>query len=104
MKNCIAELKLSGSQFAPKAQLHKISRAKNQLVSAEQFAESASGYFETTTAQIYKLYHTRLRGCDAGSVPGDPDVLDLACELGCAALRTPPTNLSWIPAALMAAL
>ncbi|MFQ6009147.1 MAG: ATP-dependent helicase, partial [Candidatus Zixiibacteriota bacterium] len=65
VKNCIKELGLSGSQFTPKAQLRKISSAKDRLISAEAFATSASGYFENATAQIYTLYQKRLRECNA---------------------------------------
>ncbi len=64
-KNCIKELNLAGSQFSPRAQLRKISSAKNKLVGAEDFAEKASGYFEKATAQIYTLYQQRLRRCNA---------------------------------------
>jgi DNA helicase-2/ATP-dependent DNA helicase PcrA len=64
VKNCIKELGLAGSQFTPKAQLRKISSAKDRLISAEAFATSASGYFEHTTAQIYTLYQKRLRECN----------------------------------------
>jgi DNA helicase-2/ATP-dependent DNA helicase PcrA len=65
VKNCIKDLELSGSQFTPKAQLRKISSAKSQLISAEAFAATASGYFESATAQIYTLYQKRLRECNA---------------------------------------
>ncbi|MEW5995786.1 MAG: UvrD-helicase domain-containing protein, partial [Candidatus Zixiibacteriota bacterium] len=65
VKNCIKELSLSGSQFTPKAQLRKISEAKDRLVSAEAFASRASGYFESATARIYSLYQRRLRECNA---------------------------------------
>ncbi len=65
IKNCIKDLGLTDSQFAPKAQLRKISDAKNRLVSAEDFAADAGGYFETRTAEIYKRYQQRLRECGA---------------------------------------
>jgi len=65
VKNCIKELGLTGSQFIPKAQLRKISAAKDRLCSADAFAASAQGYFETRTAEIYTLYQQRLRECNA---------------------------------------
>ncbi|NOY88769.1 MAG: UvrD-helicase domain-containing protein, partial [FCB group bacterium] len=65
VKNCLKELGLSKSQFTPKAQLRKISSAKNKLISEQSFAESASGYFEEATAKIYLLYQKRLRECNA---------------------------------------
>ena len=65
VKNCINELGISASQFVPKAQLRKISNAKNNLTSAEQFASRSQGYFEKTTADIYTRYQKRLRECNA---------------------------------------
>ncbi|MCK4573909.1 MAG: UvrD-helicase domain-containing protein, partial [candidate division Zixibacteria bacterium] len=65
VKNCIKDLGLSNSQFAPKAQLRKISNAKNKLISAEAFAQAATGYFESATANIYSAYQKRLKECDA---------------------------------------
>jgi len=64
-KNCIKELGLAGSQFLPKAQLRKISNAKNKLISSGEYARRAGGYFEKATADIYQLYQDRLRGCNA---------------------------------------
>ncbi|HPM38346.1 MAG TPA: UvrD-helicase domain-containing protein [candidate division Zixibacteria bacterium] len=65
MKSCIKALNLPVSQFAPKAQLRKVSNAKNRFQSAEGFARSAGGYFEQRTAQLYSLYQARLRECNA---------------------------------------
>jgi len=64
VKNCIKDLKLSSSQFTPKAQLRKISGAKDKLVSASEFESAAQGYFESTTAAIYSLYQSRLTECN----------------------------------------
>jgi DNA helicase-2/ATP-dependent DNA helicase PcrA len=65
IKNCIKELSLSSSQFTPKAQKRKISDAKNKLISADDFAQSSSGYFENATSEIYNLYQRRLKECNA---------------------------------------
>ncbi|MBU8933999.1 MAG: UvrD-helicase domain-containing protein [candidate division Zixibacteria bacterium] len=65
IKNCLKNLSLSTTQFTPKAQARKISTAKNQMVSVEEFAAQASGYFESATADIYSLYQERLRECGA---------------------------------------
>jgi DNA helicase-2/ATP-dependent DNA helicase PcrA len=64
IKNCIRDLKISDGQFPAKGQARKISDAKNQLITAEAFAQQASGYFESRTAEIYKLYQRRLRECN----------------------------------------
>ncbi|KAA3635986.1 MAG: ATP-dependent DNA helicase PcrA, partial [Calditrichaeota bacterium] len=65
VKNCIKELGLSNTQFTPKAQMRKISDSKNKLISAHQFAQNSSGYFEDATSKIYSLYERRLKECDA---------------------------------------
>ncbi len=63
VKNCIKELGFSTNQCTPKAQLRKISDAKNRMVSPETFAAGASGYFEDCTSRIYSLYQERLLRC-----------------------------------------
>lgn len=65
VRSCIKELQVNTNQFAPKAQLRKISTAKNALITAEGYAEQASGYFEDITSRIYKLYQSRLRECNS---------------------------------------
>jgi DNA helicase-2/ATP-dependent DNA helicase PcrA len=65
LKKCVKELSFSETQFPVKGQLKKISDAKNQLVSAEAFAASGSGYFHTRTAELFALYQNRLRQCEA---------------------------------------
>lgn len=61
VKNCIKELGFLENQFPARAQQKKISDAKNKLIGSEKFAEGASGYFESRTAEIYRLYQNRLR-------------------------------------------
>jgi DNA helicase-2/ATP-dependent DNA helicase PcrA len=65
LKTCLKELGFSDTQFPVKGQLGKISDAKNKLVSAAAYAQSASGYFQTRTAELYTLYQSRLRECQA---------------------------------------
>jgi len=65
IKNCLAELNITRSQFPPQSLRRKISNAKNLMVDAETFAKKASGYFETRTAQVYSLYEKRLKECGA---------------------------------------
>jgi DNA helicase-2/ATP-dependent DNA helicase PcrA len=65
VKNCIKQLGFSESQFPHRAQSRKISDLKNQLIGADEYAASASGYFETRNAQIYSLYQKRIRECNA---------------------------------------
>ncbi len=65
VKNCIKELGLSNSQFTPRAQMRKISNAKNRLIGPETFEQQSHGYFEDATSKIYTMYQRRLRECDA---------------------------------------
>ncbi|MEA2030964.1 MAG: UvrD-helicase domain-containing protein [candidate division Zixibacteria bacterium] len=65
IKSCLKDLNLSTTQFTPKAQLRKISNAKNKMIGVSDFTQQASGYFESTTADIYSLYQERLRECNA---------------------------------------
>jgi DNA helicase II / ATP-dependent DNA helicase PcrA len=64
VKSCIRELGISEGQFPAKGQLGKISDAKNELKGPEEFAKKATGYFESRTAEIYKMYQQRLRACN----------------------------------------
>ncbi len=61
LKRCLEELNFSGNQFTPNSLRATISNAKNGLVGAQEFAEKASGYFETRTASVYSLYDRRMR-------------------------------------------
>ena len=74
MKNCIRELGFSDGQFPARGQLRKVSDAKNKLITPEAFATSSSGYFESRTAELYKLYQKRLHECNA------MDFDDLLCN------------------------
>ena len=61
LKRCVEELGYSGAQFAPQALARRISSAKNSLQTADEFAQGASGYFESRTAGVFQLYEKRLR-------------------------------------------
>lgn len=74
IKACIRELGVNDGQFPPKGQQRKISDAKNKLLDPETFEAQSSGYFESRTAEIYKLYQRRLRACNA------MDFDDLLCN------------------------
>ncbi|MDX9858719.1 MAG: UvrD-helicase domain-containing protein [candidate division Zixibacteria bacterium] len=64
VKSCLKDLGFSDGQFPPKGQMRKISDAKNRLIGPDTFAQQSSGYFESRTAEIYKLYQARLRSCN----------------------------------------
>lgn len=61
------ELELDPKKFAPKAIRNRISNLKNELVTAQDFAETASekNPFEQATAQVYRRYQERLEVANA---------------------------------------
>ncbi len=73
-KQVIKELGYSDSQFPARGQMRKISDAKNRLIGPQEFLSGSTGYFESRTAEIYKLYQKRLRDCNA------MDFDDLLCN------------------------
>ncbi len=52
-------------QFAPQAVRGAISRAKNALLTAEQFAQQTSSYFEEIVAEVYSAYEEELAHSNA---------------------------------------
>lgn len=61
MKKILKELEIDPQQFAPRAILAAISKAKNELMSPEQFNLQAHGYYEEVVAKSYALYQQRLK-------------------------------------------
>jgi DNA helicase II / ATP-dependent DNA helicase PcrA len=61
IKKIAKELELSKQQFAPRAILEAISRAKNSLLSPEQFSGQVGSYFEEQLARVYDMYQRTLR-------------------------------------------
>ena len=61
IKGIMAEYKMDTAQWKPKTIIAAISNAKNKLISTEQFAASASGYFNEHVAKIYRKYQHLLR-------------------------------------------
>jgi DNA helicase-2/ATP-dependent DNA helicase PcrA len=61
IKECLRELNISPDRYAPQAIAGRISRLKNQLVSAEQFATGAQNFgFEEQVRRVYQLYQKKL--------------------------------------------
>ncbi len=65
VKKIMSELNINAEQFKPPAILSQISKAKNELLGAERYAEQAEGYFEETVIKIYKVYEQRLKEASA---------------------------------------
>ncbi|MGZ4149600.1 MAG: ATP-dependent helicase, partial [Actinomycetota bacterium] len=61
----VKDLDLDPKRFPPRAVAHAIGRAKDQVISAEQFAQMASNFYEETVAKIYTAYETRKRAAGA---------------------------------------
>lgn len=61
MKKVMKELEIDTQQFNPRAILAAISKAKNELMNAEQFSQQAQGYYEEVAAKVYSLYQKRLQ-------------------------------------------
>lgn len=61
MKRTMKELSIDVTQFHPKAFLDVISKAKNDLITAEEFAASANGYYEELVAKAFTRYQAQLK-------------------------------------------
>ena len=66
MKEVLKELEISERALSPRAVLGEISRAKDQLISPEEYAQSAGDDFRRKqVARAYRLYQRRLEDGDA---------------------------------------
>ncbi len=66
MKECLKDLDISEKALTPKAVLSQISRAKDELLSPEEFEQQAGDdYRLKLIARAYKLYQKRLQDADA---------------------------------------
>jgi DNA helicase-2/ATP-dependent DNA helicase PcrA len=61
IKECLRELNISPERYPPQAIAGRISRLKNQLITAEQFAAGAQNFgFEEQVRRVYQLYQKKL--------------------------------------------
>ena len=65
VKNVMAELEIDSKKFNPRAILARISQAKTDLASPEDYADSAKEFFEKIVARIYPLYQKNLQTSNA---------------------------------------
>jgi len=66
IKECITELNLSETNYAPRNIQHIISNQKNELVTPEAYEQTTAGYFrEANIAEIYTLYQKKLVASNA---------------------------------------
>ncbi|MFZ2153975.1 MAG: UvrD-helicase domain-containing protein [Candidatus Moraniibacteriota bacterium] len=61
VKRIFKELEINKDQFNPRSILSIISRAKNELRSAEMFELSTNGYYEEIVSKVYKRYQKELK-------------------------------------------
>lgn len=66
MKECIKELDINDKNFPPKSVLAEIGRAKDEMISPEEYENINSGDFRLRNiAKLYKLYQSKLRANNA---------------------------------------
>jgi DNA helicase II / ATP-dependent DNA helicase PcrA len=61
IKGILKDKNLDPKKNDPRAILGAISSAKNELITPEEYAKTAGGYFEQTVSDIYTEYQKRLR-------------------------------------------
>jgi ATP-dependent DNA helicase UvrD/PcrA len=74
----IKDLDLDIKRFPPKAVKAVISKAKNELIDFESFADQTDGFYQEQIADIYRLYQQRLL---AASAMDFDDLLMITVEL-----------------------
>ena len=65
LKRCMEELHVDPKRYPPRALRSQISGAKNQLVDADAYAETAQSVFEEVAAEVFPLYETRMLKANA---------------------------------------
>lgn len=78
MKKAMKVLEINPDQVRPRAILDQISRAKNALIDAEQFAAEADSYFEELVAKAYAQYQSTLK---EGNALDFDDLIQLTVRL-----------------------
>jgi DNA helicase-2/ATP-dependent DNA helicase PcrA len=61
----LKDLDVDPKRFPPKAMKAVISKAKNELVDYESFADQGDGFYHEQVADVYRLYQQRLLGASA---------------------------------------
>jgi len=65
VKACLEELGKDPKRFSPRGLHAEISRAKNELVSPEEYRARVSSFWDQTVAETYELYQRRLHASNA---------------------------------------
>ncbi|MGG5252449.1 DNA helicase PcrA [Neobacillus sp. SM06] len=61
IKGILKDKNIDPKKFDPRALLGSISSAKNELITPEEYAKTAGGYFEQIVSDVYEEYQKRLR-------------------------------------------
>ena len=64
-KACLEELGKDPKRFSPRGIHSQISRAKNELVSPEEYTARVASFWDQTVAETYELYQRRLHASNA---------------------------------------
>jgi DNA helicase-2/ATP-dependent DNA helicase PcrA len=80
MKVAVARVGLSLENFTPGRLVHRVSRLKNAMVLADQFAEQAQGWEDKTVAKVYTVYQQVLR--EQNALDFDDLLVEMALLLG----------------------
>jgi DNA helicase-2/ATP-dependent DNA helicase PcrA len=65
VKACLEELGKDPKRFTPRGIHAQISKAKNQLVSPEEYTARVASFWDQTVAEVYELYQRKLYGSNA---------------------------------------
>ena len=65
LKMALEDAGLDNNRFSPDSIGAAISKAKNQLLSPERYAERANDFYGQTVARVYPIYEKRLRDANA---------------------------------------
>jgi DNA helicase II / ATP-dependent DNA helicase PcrA len=65
VKACLEELGKDPKRFSPRGIHSQISRAKNELVSPEEYLSRVASFWDQTVAEVYELYQRRLHASNA---------------------------------------
>lgn len=61
IKAILKDKNIDPKKFDPRAILGSISSAKNELITTEEYAKTAGGYFDKVVSDVYEEYQKRLR-------------------------------------------
>jgi len=65
VKACLEELDRDPKRFVPRGIHAQISKAKNQLISADEYSARVASFYDQTVADVYQLYQRRLFASNA---------------------------------------